>query len=326
MKPLPLGMLLLLLAGAIATAQEKPAQDAAAEELKAVLTSYMDAFNKQDIKTLTTLWAEDGEHVDRETGEHVQGRDLIVKDLEEVFKTRPRTRLTGEASSVRLISPDVALVEGTATLTTPEEEPSPSGFSILLVKKEGKWVLSRIEETALPVPATPYDALKELEWLVGEWKDEAEDVQVTFSVRWAGSQSFLIRSYSVQHKDEVLHNGTQVIGWDPRGQQFRSWTFNSDGSFSTESWSKNEGDWLIKSAQTLADGEAASGTYVLSPVDENSFTLRLIGHEVEGELMPATEPVTIVRVIPDPEPEIKPGTGIVPAPKKTSETPAPDNN
>jgi hypothetical protein len=50
----------------------------------------------------------------------------------------------------------------------------------------------------------------------------------------------------------------------------------------------------VKSTQTLADGSAASGTYVMTPGDD-SMTVQLIGHEIDGALQPASETVTIVR-------------------------------
>ena len=70
---------------------------------------------------------------------------------------------------------------------------------------------------------------------------------------------FLIRTIVEQSDGQVSRAGTQIIGWDPRSEHIRSWDFNADGSFGDGTWSKNGGDWLVKSSQTLASGEAASG-------------------------------------------------------------------
>jgi hypothetical protein len=51
----------------------------------------------------------------------------------------------------------------------------------------------------------------------------------------------------------------------------------------------------VQSTQTLADGAAASGTYVITPIDDASYSIQLIGHEVEGEPQPTGEAVVIVR-------------------------------
>jgi hypothetical protein len=200
---------------------------------------------------------------------------------------------------VRLIKPDVASVEGQTTLVTTDAEPVESVFSAILVHQDGKWVIESAEESPLPRPATPEDALSDLEWLVGHWVDDGEDARVDTSIQWSQDRAFLLRSFVVQTAEGATQRGTQVIGWDPRSQEIRSWTFNSDGSFSDATWSKNGEDWLIKSSQTLADGQAASGTYVLTRVNDDSISLQLIGHEIEGQPQPSGEPVTVTRVADD---------------------------
>ncbi|MEQ1828466.1 MAG: SgcJ/EcaC family oxidoreductase [Pirellula sp.] len=84
--------------------------------------------------------------------------------------------------------------------------------------------------------------------------------------------------------------------WDPRSHQIRSWSFLADGSFGDNTWSKVDNDWIIKSSQTLIDGHAATGNYLLSRVDANKVTLKLMGHEIEGRPQPVSDPVTIVRL------------------------------
>ena len=54
---------------------------------------------------------------------------------------------------------------------------------------------------------------------------------------------------------------------------------------------------MAKSSQTSANGDSSSGTYVMEQVDENSFTLQLIGHEINGDSQPAAPAATITRVL-----------------------------
>jgi hypothetical protein len=108
----------------------------------------------------------------------------------------------------------------------------------------------------------------------------------------------LIRSFRVQLADEdEPRQGTQVIGWDPRHKQIRSWTFDSDGSFGEGTWSKNGDDWLVRMGHTQWDGRLTSGTQVITRVDNNTVTVQAIGSEVDGEPVPASEPVTVRRVV-----------------------------
>jgi uncharacterized protein (TIGR02246 family) len=288
---LVLPVILILLATAGLSADEAAVRNA--------VDAYADAFNKKDLEAVSAMWAAQATHVDRTTGDRIEGRDKILEDIAMAFKERPKTRLVAQVDRVRLITTNVASVEGQTSVGSPGEEPSLSAFSCLLVNNDGKWVIHSIDEMPLPTPATSYDALRDLEWLVGRWVDQSDAVRVDTTFRWTAERAFLLRSFSVQIGDTIARQGTQVIGWDPRSRQIRSWSFNSDGSFGDGTWSQSGDDWLIKSSQTLADGRAASGTYVLTRVDKDAIMLQLIGHEIEGEPQPTSVPVRVNRVVID---------------------------
>lgn len=275
-------------------AQALPADE---EAVRKTITNYTKAFNEQDTKTVSGYWTENATHTDRETGERTEGRDAIMKDIKAVFEEQAKLQLSGQVNRVRFIKPDVAQIEGETAVSGLGEEPVVSSFSAILIKDGDKWLIDSIEELPVPQPATAQDALMQLDWLVGRWVDETDGSRVETNIRWSSSRTFLLRSYTVQADEEVVREGTQVIGWDPRSNQIRSWSFNSDGSFGDGVWSKNGNDWLIKSSQTLANGDAASGTFVLSPSNENEMSLQLIGHEVEGEPQPAGKSVKVLRVV-----------------------------
>ena len=267
--------------------------------VKEMINEYARAFNAKQIDQVMSFWTESGIHIDRDTGERTEGREAIRQDITAAFEQRPETRIFGRIDRLRLIKPDVASVEGQVTVSRPDEAASVSVFSAILVNQDNKWMIEEIEEVALPQPASSYDALQELEWLVGTWVDDAEDGRVDTVFRWTANQAFLLRSFAVQADDGVAQQGTQIIGWDPRSGEIRSWSFNSDGSFGDGTWTKSGDDWLIKSSQTLPDGQAASGTFVLSRVNDDEMTLKLIGHEIEGQPQPASATVRVVRADED---------------------------
>lgn len=66
--------------------------------------------------------------------------------------------------------------------------------------------------------------LKDLQWLVGDWASAATPVGITMHTTcdWTANQAFLIRKFKVEGKEAMLRGGTEVIGWDPRGESFRS--------------------------------------------------------------------------------------------------------
>jgi uncharacterized protein (TIGR02246 family) len=268
------------------------------DEIEKTARAYADAFNNRDAKTLASLWAPEGVYTNRETGERTAGRESIQSQFAEILKEPSAKRLSVALNDVRLIKSDVAIADGRALVTVADEAGTKStAFSAVFVKQGDQWLLDSVHETQAPTPPTPRAALAELEWLVGAWIDDSDDANVATSVRWSPHEAFLIRSFRVQlPDDDEPREGTQVIGWDPRNKQIRSWTFDSDGSFGEGTWSKNGDDWLVRMSHTLADGRVASGTQVISRVDSDNLTVQSIGSEVEGEPTPTADPVKVTRV------------------------------
>jgi uncharacterized protein (TIGR02246 family) len=289
------GLVLLLSANALAQKLPEKKSADAAEPIRKTLRAYAEAFNKNDAKTTAAFWAPKGVYVDRDTGERTEGREAIQADFAKLFKEHRGARLTANVTSVRFIKPDVAMVEGVSTVFRPGEDPNESSFSAVLVKEGTGWLIDSVQESDTPTPPTAAEALKDLAFLVGQWHDKTDGIRVEYTVRWSAKKSFLIRSYIVQREKEEEHQGTQVIGWDPRAKRIRSWSFDSDGSFGDETWSKVDGDWVVKMTRTLADGGASSGTQIISIKDDNTLTVQVVAREVDGEPAPAGEPVTVVR-------------------------------
>ncbi|MEQ8786095.1 MAG: nuclear transport factor 2 family protein [Pirellulaceae bacterium] len=311
MKTLSKFGLCVVLLGALA-----PAVHAEESAIREFVAAYVKAFNEHDLEVVTGMWTEDAAHTDRDTGERTEGRGEILADVAETFKTQPDARLAGSVDRVRMIQENVASVAGRTTFLSPETGASVADFTAILVHEGGRWMIDSIEESTVAQPTTARDALAELEWLVGRWVDEGEGLRVVTTVRWTPGGAFLLRSFVAQTEEGVAQQGTQIIGWDPRSREIRSWSFNADGSFGDGVWSKSGEQWLIKSTQTLAGGDAASGTYVLSRVDDDTITLKLIGHEVEGQPQPAREAVTVVRAAE----EAKAGDGDAGETKTTAAT------
>jgi hypothetical protein len=94
-------------------------------------------------------------------------------------------------------------------------------------------------------------------------------------------------------------SGTQIVAWDPSSERIRSWVFDSDGGFGEGLWSREENRWVIKAHSTLADGKKGTAVQIITKLDDNSFTWESIGREVDGELLPNVEPITIVRTPAD---------------------------
>lgn len=137
--------------------------------------------------------------------------------------------------------------------------------------------------------------LSAIGWMIGEWVDQDENSTITTTCKWTKNKNFITRSFSVEIEGHISLEGTQVIGWDPEAGRIRSWIFDSEGGYGEGQWSRRGRQWVIKSSQTLKDGERASSINVITPIDRNTFTWQSVGREIDGELLPNIPEVTVVR-------------------------------
>lgn len=279
---------------AIANAQE-PSGDAT-ETIRERLGSYVETFNKHDAEAMVMYWTADAVSVQEGTGERTEGREALQKEFQQFFADYPQALLSGSTDHVRMIGADVAVVEGAITLATGLDEPVQSTFTAVLKKQDDQWLIASSHERDVPTPTTSYEALRELEWAIGSWQDEIEGAKVTSTIRWSPSQAFLIRSYQAEYEDGDGTSGTQIFGWDPLAKQIRTWTFNSDGSFGDGTVSRNGDEWMVKMNQVQSDGTLASGTTVITKIDDNTLQIHKIGESLDGEPVPSSDPITVVRI------------------------------
>jgi uncharacterized protein (TIGR02246 family) len=315
--------------GAAAPATQAPATAAPADEQGGVdfaLKRYIVVFNSHEPEALAALWTPRGVYVDKATGERTEGREALAADFRALFAASPEVKLAGDVENVRVLSDTVAMVDGTTTTLTPDAEPAVTAYTAVFIKTDGKWLVDSVHETPLPTPESPRRALEPLAWMVGHWKDATEGADVDTNIRWTPSEAFLLRSFSITREGEDPFEGAQIIGWDPRSKQIRSWTFSSDGSFGEGVWTKSDREWLVRTTQTLADGRAALATQVVKQVDPNTATVQTVAKEVDGAMEPASEPVTMMRIDDSPtvapaEPTASAAGATVPAPAATEAAP-----
>ena len=263
--------------------------------------AYVDAYNKHDAKALSALWSPEAVYVDPETGDEAVGSDAIEKEFAETFEGLKDAKLEVDVQSIKFLSPNVAVENGTARIIRPNEKLDESTYSALFVKRDGKWLLDRVtEEEPAGEPTPPpsnYEHLKDLEWMVGSWIDSDEDEQAMIQTdcNWAKNKNFMTRSFAVVVGDQVNMAGMQVVGWDPVTKQIRSWIFDSDGGFAEGKWTRKGNRWLIQQTGTLADGGKTSAVNIMKQIDDNSFTWRSVQRSVNGDILPDVDEVTVVR-------------------------------
>src|SRR5262245_2245567 len=291
----------VLLAGgflAVSRSQEKDAKDGEEKAIGQFAEALVAAFDKRDPAGLAALWSEDGEYISSITGERMRGRKAIEADYAARLKKAKGAKgvqLRLALDAIRFISPEVAVVDGTSTFIKGDQSPDDSTFTMILVKKDGRWLLDSVRKTDLPGPDSHYDELKELEWLVGEWEYKDGDVEVRSQADWAGHKNFLTRRYTLLTNGEVQDEGTQVIGWDPAQQTIRSWVFGGDGTFGEGVWTRDGNRWSAKATGILPDGKKSAGTQITAKIDNDHYTFQVISRSVGGQLLPNTEVINLTR-------------------------------
>jgi len=283
-------------AGITGKAADKPNDDESA--IRQAVDAYVEAYENSDAKALAALWGPDSEYLSSSSGKRLKGRDAIEQEFARIFAAGP-AKLEVTVHSIRLLTPDVATEEGEARVTAPGAAPEESTYLAIHVKRDGKWLLDSLRETELPSRSTAYEHLQELEWLVGTWVDADDEATVETTCQWARNKNFLTRNFKVQAGDHTDMEGTQVIGWDAGSGQIRSWVFDSDGGFSQGIWKRQGDRWIINSLGTLPDGGQATSMNILTKIDDDTLTWQTTGREVDGEILPNVEPVTVKRVSED---------------------------
>jgi uncharacterized protein (TIGR02246 family) len=293
---LPLFVAAAFLLPSVCSAAEAKKAVAAAEEsaVRAAIDSYVAAYNRGDARAVASHWSESGEWISP-SGQRFQGRQAIEKEMQTLFSEEKGARIEVVDVSVRIVSPDVAIEEGTVRVIHRSEPPSESTYLAVNVKEQGHWKLNTVRETEVPESPAASSQLDELAWLVGNWVDDSPDVDDQATITWTKNKTFLTYAFKVSVPGADDLEGTQVIGWDPAAGTIRSWMFDSDGGFGEGTWSKKENTWVVKFNQVLPDGRKASATNVYNRVDGNTFTWKSIGRKIDGEFLPNIDEVKMIR-------------------------------
>ncbi|MCU0880891.1 MAG: SgcJ/EcaC family oxidoreductase [Pirellulaceae bacterium] len=164
----------------VGLAQSDNGQNAAAvpgghEAMHQRLEAYVAAFNKQDAVAVAAFWSPDCVSTAEDSGQRIEGREALQQHFAAFFKEAPGARLAGQITAIQLVRPDVAAIEGRTTLAVSDAEPVVSVFAATLVKDEKEWLIANAREHDLPPATSPHEALRDLEWLIGTWQDQAED-------------------------------------------------------------------------------------------------------------------------------------------------------
>jgi uncharacterized protein (TIGR02246 family) len=276
------------------TAPALPADDAR-KTARAQEDGYAAAFNRQDLKALEAFYAENVQFT-TEYRTVISGRAAVTEGLGKYFAGNKEAKLEVTVESARWLTPEVLSEKGVSTVVTAGGNRDTTRYTSILVKKGDQWQIAQIEESAVWAVDPAAQALDQLEWLVGSWKDESPEITVESTVAWTKSNHFLRRSFSVTRDGAETIEGTEVIGYDPIAGQLRSWVFDSRGGFGEGAW-RQEGDrWLVSVKATGPDGASSTAQHVIAKISDNKYTWESLNRTRNGEVLPNLKRIDVVRV------------------------------
>jgi uncharacterized protein (TIGR02246 family) len=280
-------------------AHGKPNRAADEAAIRANVKEFVRAYNVGEAKAVAALFTPDGLIIDKE-GNTSAGRAAIEKTFADIFAAAPQKRLEVFVESIRFMGPDLAVEVGSTTETSaPGEVPDHDRYTVLHVKRGGKWQMA-LARDAEGQPPTNHERLRPLAWLIGNWVDDGGNVVVSSTCRWSKDKNFLLQDFKLQVAGRQALQVTQRIGWDPVAKRIRSWVFDSEGGYGESLWTRNGDAWVIKASAVRPDGTTVSATNMLVPAGKDGYvwrsTDRIIGDEVESAIE-----VKVVRKSPQPK-------------------------
>lgn len=289
-------LIVLAAAGLAGFNQAQQNEEVDKKAIQNVVQSYQEAYNQQDATKLIAQWASDATYINPVTGESAEGREAIEKLFKEKFAQGKKRRLEITINSIAFPNADEAIENGVMKVTVDDQPPQQMAYQAGYVRENGKWLVKAISEIELQGPSSNFEQLKDLAWLEGKWEDSDDNVDILFDNQWDKYKNFIIQQFKMKIYGQDDIEGKQIIAWDSVKDVVRSWVFDSDGGFGEGTWEKVDKSWYATMRFTLNDGRVASSINIYTPIDDHSYTFASVEREVDGEILPDMNPVTVEKI------------------------------
>ncbi|MGB6222860.1 YybH family protein [Haloferula sp.] len=287
-----------LLAGTPIKAEEPTAE---IDGLANAAAAFVVAYNDKDADAISQLFTEDGEMTNRSGEDILSGRDAIKAHYEEIFSSDQAPGIAIEVDSVRLVAPNLAIEDGTAHLTAPEENAPPRSINytaVLLKSDSGDWEIASTRDLTDVTDAT--GELFELsKVLIGDWTCMMDEVRLDLAIDWEDSGKFLIGEMLTTTPDGEPQTGSIRIGWNAARESIASWMFDSRGGSRQSLWTSTDEGWLIRTEGTTADGETVTSSQNLTTDGTDTIVWTVKDKVISGEKQPDNQ-IRLVRRPPVP--------------------------
>lgn len=275
-----------MLVGAAALAQAPGPDDGPAKKF---LADYAKAWNAGDLEALGRMWMPDGELIDAQ-GVVIDRKALLANRLAKSEGTRPKLLIS--LDEVRLLAPNVALVEGESRLAPPNGGGyQRTRFLGVLLEQDGAWrirLIRQLSSRQLP-QAPPPEPLKDLQWMIGEWAGLGEGMRVHASAQVELGGRYIVTRYVYEPEGGKEYDAEVRAGWDPETRSIKSWYFDSRGVTSSTAWEKNGDHWVGTINGTQSDGERFTGNMVITQIDKDSYLRTMSNLKMGDHTVPDQE-------------------------------------
>ncbi len=284
------------LGSAVAQTEARPKPDAPTQPedqagVRAAMQSFVMAFGLKDAKALAAHWTTQGEY-QNDKGKTARGRDALEKGFAKFFAKTPEVKAEVRTNSLRFLSKDAAIEEGTVIVRRgPVEPASTANYSVLFVREQRRWLIAQLSESS-----DDADAITDLDWIIGEWKSiNGQGAEIRTSYTWDANKKFIHVRFTIAEKALAL-SGTQIIGVDPAIGGIRTWTFEADGGVGVADWNRDGDHWELELTGTLSGGRQLTETNILRRVNNDTITWQSINRLLDGTELADLPPVKVTRI------------------------------
>jgi uncharacterized protein (TIGR02246 family) len=271
-----------------------PDREADKAAIDKLIKESIKAFNDRDAAAIAANWTDEGEYI-RNDGDPVRGRADIQKGYAEFFKTlKGKPTVEVQTDNLRFTSAGTAVSEVTLRLKNEQGQLIGSSWrNTELVREDGQWKVAVVQEWDRD--SFLDDTLKDLEWLIGTWRMDTKDRDVTTTYEWDENKTFIRGKYTVKEGGKVVESGMQIFGRDNAEGGIRSWVFQSDGGFGDGLWTRDGKNWTVDFGGVTADGKKLSATVNYVHVNADTFTWQSVEQTVDGQQIADTQPIKVMK-------------------------------
>lgn len=269
-----------------------PASDRNADDqaIRQLARTFLVALSKGDAGTMASLWTEEGEFVP-EAGPAIHGRPAIERAYQRFFQANSPIKAEGKISSLRFLSRDSAMIEGTTQVWKGTAvQPVTSTWDMLVAREGGPWRVAMLSEKP-----DEGGTLHDLNWLIGTWVAKSPFAEVQTTYAWDENRSFILVKFSIKEKDRTI-TGTERIGEDPRTGAVRCWIFGDNGGFGQAEWDWDGKRWIQEAEAVQSNGSELTSVNLLTPVSQDVFIWQSVERTLDGKEIPSTPPIRVTRV------------------------------